>query len=108
MSRVNDIEVAKKLIALERSATDRKIEFKVSFKKLKQLLERDTCFYTGVKFEEESGKPNSRSIDRMDNEVGYIDSNIVACTRAINGKKDNLTIEELKAIYTKLKQSGKI
>jgi hypothetical protein len=99
---VTDLDVANKLIKLYQSAKDRQIDFDLSLNKVRQLLQVKTCYYTGVAFEEE-GK-NARSIDRVDSDKGYIDDNVVACTVDINGKKSNLTNEEIEMLYTKLKQ----
>jgi hypothetical protein len=102
---VTDLEVANKLIKLYQSAKDRQIEFDLTLKKVRQLLQVKTCYYTGVKFEE-TGQL-ARSIDRVDSDSGYIDDNVVACTVDINGKKANLTNEEIEMLYTKLKQWNK-
>jgi hypothetical protein len=70
-----------KLIKLSQSAKDRGIEFDLSFKKVRQLITVDKCYYT--KAFEESGT-YSRSVDRVDSAKGYIDSNVVSCTIDIN------------------------
>lgn len=99
---VTDLEVANKLIKLYQSSKDRNIEFDLTLRKVRQLLQAKTCYYTGVPFEENG--PLSRSIDRVDSSLGYVDDNVVACTVDINGKKANLTNEEIELLYTKLKQ----
>jgi hypothetical protein len=99
---VTDLDVANKLIKLYQSAKDRNIEFDLTLKKVRQLLQVKTCYYTGVEFDETG--PRARSIDRVDSNLGYVDDNVVACTVDINGKKANLTNEEIEMLYTKLKQ----
>jgi hypothetical protein len=99
---VTDLEVANKLIKLYQSAKDRQIDFDLTLNKVRQLLQVKACYYTGVPFEED-GK-YARSIDRVDSDQGYVDDNVVACTVDINGKKANLTNEEIEMLYTKLKQ----
>ena len=96
---IDDIKVAKKLLALHSSAKSRDIEFNLTFKKVKQLLTRKTCFYTGTPFD---NKYNGRSIDRVDNTKGYIDSNVVACTVRINSLKSDLSIGELNRLTNKV------
>jgi hypothetical protein len=103
---VTDLEVANKLIKLYQSSKDRKIDFDLTLKKVRQLLQVKTCYYTGVPFEEDG--PLSRSVDRVDSSLGYVDDNVVACTVDINGKKANLTNEEIELLYTKLKQWNKV
>lgn len=96
----SDVEVAKKLLNIFQSAMDRKLEFNLSFESVKTLLKFPTCYYTGRKFEQEG--PYSRSIDRIDSSKGYIEGNVVSCTVDINGKKSNLSDEEIELLYTKI------
>ena len=97
---VTDLEVAKKMINIYQSAMDRKIEFNLSFEYVKKMLEFKTCYYTNVLFTED--RIHARSFDRIDSDKGYIEGNVVACTIDINGKKSNLTFEEIACIYHKL------
>lgn len=93
-----DLRVARKLVNLCKSANSRSIPFKVSFKVLKQLMRRKTCYYTGVTFD----SSNILTIDRVDNDQGYIDSNIVACTQEINHIKSSLTIDQIDNLHKKI------
>ena len=95
---MEDITVAKKLVMLNQSANKRGIEFGLSFATVKRLLSRKTCYYTGVPFTE----ANPRSIDRVDNDKGYVDGNVVACTVAVNQLKSNLTVKQLDMLYKKV------
>jgi hypothetical protein len=97
---INDIEVAKKLVNIHSSAQNRNLEFNLTFECVKKLLEYTTCYYTNVQFTEDG--PNARSFDRVDNEKGYVVGNVVACTVDINGKKNNLSIDEIVCLYKKL------
>ena len=102
MSEVTDLTVSKKLIHLAQSAKDRDLDFNLSFKTVKRLLTVKRCYYTNIEFEEIG--PNSRTIDRVNTLQGYIEGNVVACTNAINGKKVNLTLEEIQLLYKKVLQ----
>lgn len=102
MKKIPDIEVAKKMINLQQSATSRNIEFDLSFETVKMLMTRTNCYYTGTKFEDE-GK-FALSIDRVDPKKGYIEGNVVSCTIDINSKKANLTIEEIHSISESIKE----
>jgi hypothetical protein len=105
-SCISDIEVAKKLINIYQSAQDRKLQFNLSFEYVRRMLEYKTCYYTNKIFTEDG--PNARSFDRIDSDKGYIEGNVVACTIDINGKKSNLSFEEISCIYLKLvKKKGK-
>jgi hypothetical protein len=105
-SSISDVEVAKKLINIYQSAQDRKLQFNLSFDYVRRMLEYKTCYYTNKPFTEDG--PNARSFDRIDSDKGYIEGNVVACTIDINGKKSNLSFEEISCIYLKLaKKKGK-
>jgi hypothetical protein len=95
-----DYYVAKKLVQLKQSADSRKIEFSLKFSTVKRLLSTKTCYYTGTPFAK-NGR-NSRTIDRVDASRGYVDDNVVACTTEINGKKANLTAEEIFLLSKKI------
>lgn len=99
-TEINDLEVAKKMLKIYQSAADRKLEFNLSFESVKKLLSYQTCYYTNKKFEEEGNF--SRSFDRVDSAKGYIEGNVVACTVDINGKKSNLSFDEIECIYKKI------
>ena len=98
---VNDLEVAKKMLKINQSAIDRKLEFNLSFDSVKKLLTYPNCYYTNRRFEEDGGI-FARSFDRIDSSKGYIEGNVVACTVDINGKKSNLSLEEIECLYKKL------
>ena len=99
-AEVTDLEVARKMIKIHQSAQDRKLEFDLSFESVKKLLQYQTCYYTGKKFEDEGLM--SRSFDRIDSYKGYVEGNVVACTVDINGKKSNLSLDEIECLYVKL------
>lgn len=102
---VSDLEVAKKMLKIYQSAADRKLEFNLSFESVKKLLTYPTCYYTNKKFEDDG--PLSRSFDRIDSSKGYIENNVVACTVDINGKKSNLSFDEIECLYKKLSSTKK-
>ena len=97
---ISDVEVAKKLVNIHSSAQSRSLEFNLTFEYVKKLLEYNTCYYTNVIFTEDGG--SARSFDRVDNDKGYVIGNVVACTIDINGKKNNLTLDEIVCLYKKL------
>jgi hypothetical protein len=69
------------------------------------MMEQKKCFYTGRQFEAKGDF--SLSIDRIDNKLGYIEGNVVACTVEINRKKTDITLEEIEMIYIAIKKSKK-
>jgi hypothetical protein len=100
---LTDLEVAKKMLNLKQSADSRNIKFDLSFTTLKELMEQKKCFYTGRILETKGDF--SLSIDRIDNKLGYVEGNVVACTVDINRKKTDITIEEIEMIYKAIQRS---
>lgn len=97
---IKDLEVAKKMLKIFQSANDRGLEYDLSFKTVRRLMNYRKCYYTGREFREDG--PYSRSFDRVDSTKGYIEGNVVACTVDINQKKSNLSNEEITILYEKL------
>jgi hypothetical protein len=102
---LTDLEVAKKMLNLKQSADSRNIKFDLSFVTLKELMEQKKCFYTGRVLEPKGDF--SLSIDRIDNKLGYIEGNVVACTVDINRKKTDITIDEIELIYKAIQKAKK-
>lgn len=107
----SDVEIAKRLVRTEQSASSRGHEFNLSFSRLKKILNTKKCFFTGVKLNTtEETSPNYLTLDRVDASVGYIDNNVVACSNEFNQKKGNLTAEDITRLYNgllKTKNKGK-
>jgi len=99
-SSAPDLEVAKKMLKIYQSAVDRKLDYNLSFDTVKKLMSYKTCYYTGKEFEVDG--IYSMSFDRVDSAKGYIEGNVVSCTIDINGKKSNLSIDEIRSLYEKL------
>lgn len=97
---IKDLEVAKKMLKIFQSANDRGLEYNLTFKTVRRLMNYRKCYYTGREFREDG--PYSRSFDRVDSSRGYVEGNVVACTVDINQKKSNLTNEEITILYEKL------
>lgn len=101
--KLTDLDVAKKMLNLKQSADSRNIKFDLSFNTLKKMMEQKKCFYTNRKLDTKGDY--SMSIDRIDNRLGYIEGNVVACTVDINRKKTDITLEEIEMIYNAVKKS---
>lgn len=102
---LTDLEVAKKMLNLKQSADSRNIKFDLSFATLKELMGQKKCFYTGRILETKGDF--SLSIDRIDNKLGYVEGNVVACTVDINRKKTDITIDEIELIYKAIQKAKK-
>lgn len=103
MKEIEDVIIARRLLRTYASAKDREIECSLSFKKMKQLLRTQKCYYTGKVLSDKDGDVNQLTIDRVNNDIGYVDSNVVACTHLFNVRKNNLTLNEVRLIYNKTK-----
>jgi hypothetical protein len=97
-----DLIVAKKMLSLETSAKSRGLEFNLSFNTVRWLLNAKECYYTGIPISKTEG-PNKLTIDRLDNDQGYVEGNVVPCVQWFNLKKGNLTVKEIKLLYDKTK-----
>lgn len=96
---VTDIQVARKYINIMDSARVRNIEFNMSLKKVKQLLNTKRCYFSKEILSRIPNEPNQLTFDRIDNKKGYTDDNVVVCSYKINKLKSNLTIDEIKMLH---------
>ena len=107
IEKIDDGFLARKYVSLQGNAGKRGVEFTLSLKRLKKVLETKKCFFTGVPLNRINEDPNQLSIDRIDNSKGYVDDNIVACARDFNQRvKGELTINEVEQLYKGLKKAG--
>ena len=103
---ITDLGVALKLVCLANSAKKRDLEFSLTFRKVKKLVATTRCYFTGVELNRVNEDPNQRSIDRLDNSIGYTDDNTVACARSFNQNvKRDLTVEQIEQMYKGLKKA---
>lgn len=90
----NEIPYIKKYIHIFKSAMKRDIKFNISYDEFKSLYKHKYCFYTEKKLKE-----INISIDRVDNNKGYVSGNCVVCDRELNARKNNLSIPDIEIIY---------
>lgn len=84
------LEVTGKYYHLMKSASNRNKDFNLTKSDVRRLLERKTCFYTGLPFVAKDGSPYVRTIDRVDSDKGYVKGNVVACCKMANEFKNQL------------------
>jgi len=101
-----DTLIAKKYLALMTSANSRNIEFDLTLADVRKLLTVKKCYYSGVILTDEIDSDNQRSVDRIDNDKGYITGNVVACSRYLNRIKANLTTQDIIYLYKGLKKKA--
>jgi len=86
--QLTDIEIAQKYINKSRNAADKGHEFTLSLTEFMRLMKRKTCYYTGVHLQNEYlTNANGRTLDRIDNKLGYVKGNVVTCSFYFNQLK---------------------
>lgn len=80
--REAEAHIARKYYEKYINASRRGIEFDLCISDFKKLLKAKKCAYTGVAFEKEG--PNSITIERIDNSLGYVPGNCIPVTEAAN------------------------
>ena len=111
------VVLSRKINQLYMSAQRRGKDFNLTLQDVDVLLKTPTCFYTGVELTTMPG-PYQRTVDRVDNNKGYVKGNVVACSNLANNIKNQLfesptsdirtniefmvkLISKLRTIYTK-------
>ena len=99
---MNNIELEEKAIrkwqGLKGNAEKRGLEFSLSVADVRKLIVKKRCYYTNKLLV----RGENFSIDRLDNELGYIKGNVVVCDVRINQLKSNLSIKDLNNIFNKI------
>lgn len=83
------------------SSAKRGLAFEIPFLDYKRLMSAGRCYFTGVKLTE-----NTVSIDRINNHLGYVKGNVASCHTTFNSRKNDLTPQEIEAMYKRLKECG--
>ncbi len=92
---------AKLVAAYKRNAKKRNIDYQLNDSEF-MVLVKQNCFYCNCKPSTISKTASKQSafkyngIDRIDNSIGYIKSNVVTCCKLCNQAKSTLTIQEFK------------
>ena len=97
---ITDYDVAKKFLSVRTNAEQRGLDFDLSLRDVRRLLSRKTCYYTGKRMTtargepEEATRPDKLTFDRVDNKLGYVKGNVVACCHAANQLKQMIFEQE--------------
>ena len=78
----SDIKLARKYLSKASSSKDRGLSFELPFNEYKKLVNRKRCYFTNM-----SLCPLTLSLDRIDNTLGYVSGNVVACHTTFNALK---------------------
>lgn len=101
-----EFKIATKYISLHHSAGKRNKKFNLRLSDIRKLLQRKTCFYTGVSFEKKGN--NARSVDCVTPSLGYTQGNVVACTVRVNKLKADLDPNDIIKIGKALQKHLKL
>lgn len=94
-----DASCALKFLNLQESAERRGIDFNITLRSIINLKRSKKCYYTGVPL-----TPKNWSVDRVDNEKGYVIGNVVACEEEFNKRKGRISIKDIRAMQKALKR----
>ncbi len=103
-SRKHDLVERELLRAAKRRAKDRGVEFSIT---LEDVVVPDICPLLGVplrKCDLRAG-PNSPSLDRKNNNLGYIKGNVWVISRRANIAKSDLSLGELELLVANLRHT---
>jgi len=98
------------LTTYKNSAKIRKLEFNLSYERFRSLIS-GSCKYCGT-YNSNERKINRivpqilryNGIDRVDNQVGYIEGNVVSCCKTCNFMKRNHQLDDFIAHISKINQ----
>ena len=105
-----DMRILSKLQNKQGSAERRGLDFNMNYQSMKNMLEAKHCFYTGVLLTDSpaGNQPTDRTIERVDNEKGYIIGNVVACSYEANQVKATFEGRSSISLKTAIKMFSKI
>lgn len=92
-----DLKVARKYDSLAHTSKIRGIDFDLPLLSLANLYKAKRCYYTGVEL-----TPKNMSIDRVDNRLGYVKGNVVACDKTVNSLKGSIEPDLLRLLSRKV------
>lgn len=89
-----EIEVARRLVKTSVSAKERGKDFNLTFQYLKNLLSQKVCAYSNEPFAGGIG-PGMLTLERLDNNVGYIMGNVIAVKHRYNSLRADFNLDGL-------------
>lgn len=96
MQASNQVIVARRLAKTFESAKSRGKEFNLTFEYLANVLAQTHCAYSGEEF---SGTGlDSLTLERWDNDKGYVIGNVIPVKEKYNSARGNYSIEKMEAL----------
>lgn len=91
---MNDLEIAERYLRKAQQSKDKGHIFDLSFSDFARIMRKKTCVYTGIemttKLAGKTIKDTDRTLERMDNSIGYTKSNTIAVCHYANKLKSHL------------------
>ena len=85
----DQVAINKIIRSYKKGAKERGIDWKIKDSYAKELISKE-CFYCGAKFSNEWDGYKYNGIDRVDNEKGYEEGNVVPCCKICNVAKHDM------------------
>lgn len=87
-------KIKRRLEHTQASAKRRSKDFNLDFNYIKNILDQKVCAYSGEPFDNRI-EGEKLSLERFDNNVGYIKGNVIPVKKKYNTARSDLTLEEL-------------
>lgn len=88
----NDVIVARRLAKTYTSANNRGKPFNLTFDYMKNIMAQTVCAYSGEPF---GGGEHEMTLERWDNDKGYVIGNVIPVKSKYNNLRADLTIEQM-------------
>ena len=99
-----DITIKSILSSCRYRAEIKNIPFNLTYEHLDSLLS-ESCPVLGLKYEIKHNSPNSASVDRINNNKGYIIGNVAIISRRANTLKKDADLAELRLIEKYIREN---
>lgn len=108
-----NLAVSRKFYQKYLNAQNRKIEFDLNLTTIRNLLRAKTCPYTGITMHIYVGMKqgdtipdDSLSIERVDNDKGYVKGNVIAVSHKANKNRGDISPKQIEKMYKLMKKRG--
>ena len=100
MKKSHDVIVAARLIQTFESAKKRGKDFNLTYEYLENVMSQKVCAYSGEEFG--TSDDDIMSLERFDNDIGYMIGNVIPVKRKYNTMRKDYTLDELIKIRKEL------
>lgn len=90
---MNSVELAQNYVAKATNAKKRNKEFTLSLISYANIKNQKFCAYSGIEFNDST---NIMSLERINNDVGYVDGNVIPVLYTLNNIRGDLDLQNIK------------